>query len=71
MTKMFLLNRSITLGEMDYKCCFAPGEPPGVKFSIPETPVVKVGSGIGFPAVTTSLNRSIYFIQKFSISINC
>jgi len=46
MTKMFLLNRSIALGEVHYKCCcFAPGEPPGpgLKFSIPETPGVKVG----------------------------
>ena len=43
MTKMFLLNGSIALGEMHYKCCcFAPGAL-GVKFSIPKTPGVKLG----------------------------
>jgi len=47
MMKMFLLNRSIALGKMNYKCCcFAPGITPwvpGVKFSIPKTPGIKVG----------------------------
>ena len=43
MMKMFLLNRSIAVAEIDYKCCcFVPGTP-GVKFSIGENPGVKVG----------------------------
>ena len=46
MMKMLSLNGSIAIAEMDYKCCcFAPGTSgaPGVRFTIPETPAVKVG----------------------------